>query len=132
VRQREWGPCESGTSAPRSTQDVEIPRLGDLPKTTAMAVGDTASLDGEAVLLKMSKALVVGQKDTLRLSQKSACPDTLLQSQCSEGRGRRMSEFGASLVNATNSRTVRASQSSVSSQDRGKSTQRRKQLPNWT
>lgn len=60
MRQREWGPCESGTSALRCTQNVEIPRLGDLPKTTAKAVGDTASLDGEAVLLKMSKALVVG------------------------------------------------------------------------
>lgn len=28
VRQREWEPFESGMTAPRSTKDVEIPRLG--------------------------------------------------------------------------------------------------------
>lgn len=30
MRQREWGPFKSGRTTPRSTKDVEIPRLGQV------------------------------------------------------------------------------------------------------
>lgn len=92
----------------------------DFPRTTATAAGDTAGLDGEAALLTMAKALAAA------LGKARAGPEERMPAIPV-----RISELEASLVNAANSRTARASQSSVSSQDRGKSGQRWKQLPNW-